>query len=297
MAPSTRRIRSVQWNCYKHFCQEFRLASIPCSDDQLSLHTCYLSKYLSYSSIINYLQAVIFVHKLSGYPPPSSSSAGVKLTLEGIKKKPVVKHVPRAPITLGLLGKMRLHLNLSIPNHVMLWSCFLLLFRTLLRVSHVTSSPHNLLVSDIKFTQSGMVVVIRSSKTNQGSAPPRFIPVAGLKNKQMCAVYWLKRWLDISPAPSSAPLFRLGQTAVSYNEFQVALATVVSKAGIKQKISSHSFRRGGATFLSAIGLPLEKIKERGGWKSNSVLTYIAEPIQVKMSRENMVSRVINDMLS
>lgn len=34
MAPSTRHIRNVQWTCYKHFCKEFKLASIPCSDNR-----------------------------------------------------------------------------------------------------------------------------------------------------------------------------------------------------------------------------------------------------------------------
>lgn len=297
MAPSTRRIRGVQWKCYKNFCQEYKLNCLPCSDDQSSLFASHLSRYLSYTSICNYLQAVGFIQKLYGLVPPSVSSDSVKLTLLGIKKKPNIGHELRAPITLGHLKKFKLQLVMSKPSHVMFWACLLLLFRSLLRVSHVTQSPHNLQVKDVKFISSGMVLIIHSSKTNQGSAPPRYIPIASLQNKSMCAVFWLKHWLSVKPAPSSAPLFRLNNQAMSYKVFQAALSALVSKAGINQKISSHSFRRGGATFLSAIGLPLDKIKERGGWKSDAILTYIAEPIQVKMKREGVVSRVINDMLS
>lgn len=49
--------------------------------------------------------------------------------------------------------------------------------------------------------------------------------------------------------------------------------------------------------MSAIGLPVEKIKDRGGWLSDAVLTYIAEPVQVKMNRECGVAKVINKMLN
>lgn len=202
----------------------------------------------------------------------------------------------RAPITLGILKKLRVQLNLSRSSHVMFWACLLLLFRSLLRVSHVIDSPHNLLVGDVKFIHSGIVLVIRSSKTSLCSAPPRYIPIASLQDKTMCAVFWLKHWLTLSQAKPSAPLFTMNQRPLSYNMFNSALSDLVRRAGIQQKISSHSFRRGGATFLSAIGLPLEKIKERGGWKSNAVLTYIAEPIQVKMKREGVVSNVIDEML-
>lgn len=142
-----------------------------------------------------------------------------------------------------------------------------------------------------------MVLVINSSKTTQTSSPPRYIPVAPLKDKAFCAVFWLKRWLMYAPASPSAPLFRLGRLPISYTTFQLALADLVSKAGIRQKISSHSFRRGGATSLSAIGKPIEQIKERGGWRSDVVLTYISEPIQVKMGREEVVSQVIDKLLS
>lgn len=297
MAPATQRIRRVQWTCYKQFCQEFRLASIPCSDNQLSLYASYLSRFLSYSSICNYLHAVILVHRLSHCLPPSVSSDSVKLTLQGLKRKPRIVHDPRAPITLGHLKRLLGQLDLTRKAHVMFWTCLLLLFRSLLRVSHVTLSPHNLLIDDVKFVDSGAVLVIRSSKTTLSSSPSRYIPLAPIRDKSMCVVFWLKHWLSMSPAPPSAPLFRLGNQAMSYRSFQEALSSLVSKAGITQKISSHSFRRGGATFLSAIGLPFEKIKERGGWKSNSVLTYIAEPLQVKMRREGVVSNVINELLN
>lgn len=297
MAPSTLRIRRVQWTCYRHFCQEHHLASIPCSDNQLSLFASYLTKYLSYSSICNYVHAVIFVHRLYGYQPPSVWSSSVKLTLLGIKRKPHIVHDPRAPITLGHLKKLKLKLDLSRPSHTMFWACMLLLFRSLLRVSHITDPPHNLRVQDVCFIEPGMVLVIHSSKTNQGSAPPRYIPIARLSYSSMCAFFWLKRWLTLNPAPFSAPLFSHNGSPISYKLFQSVLTSLVSSVGIKQKISSHSFRRGEPPSCRPLAFQLIKIKERGGWKSNAVLTYIAEPIQVKMKREHIIAGVLNKILN
>lgn len=64
---------------------------------------------------------------------------------------------------------------------------------------------------------------------------------------------------------------------------------------INANLSSHSFRRGGATFLSAIGFPLAaaSLKECGGWASDAVLKYISEPKYVKMARDMKVSKIID----
>lgn len=62
------------------------------------------------------------------------------------------------------------------------------------------------------------------------------------------------------------------------------------KAHISARLTSHSFRRGGASFLLSSGIPLSQIKERGGWKSNCVITYVSDPLYVRVKRELEVSR-------
>lgn len=64
---------------------------------------------------------------------------------------------------------------------------------------------------------------------------------------------------------------------------------MINHAGINDKILSHSFRHGGATFLSTIGMPVDKIKERGGWASNAVYKYISESMDVKAQRDGKVN--------
>lgn len=291
LAPSTVRIRTVQWNCYLRFCKKFGLEPLPCSDNQLSLLASFLSKHMTFGSVSNYLQAVVWVHRLKGLKPPSVSSDLVHMTMTGLKRvsRPPV---PKDPITFKHLKKMYYSLNLSSPLHVMFWSCILTLFRTLLRVSHVVDSPHVLLRRDVVFPPGGgMLVNVHSSKTKLPGSN-HIIPVSELSNSNLCAVYWVKKWISMYNHSPSDPLFTT-PNGLSYSMFRVALSRLLKAAGIKANLSSHSFRRGGATFLSAVGFPLSALKERGGWASDAVFKYINEPTYVKMARDVKVSKIID----
>lgn len=292
LAPATIRARKYQWSSYLEFCKKFKFKVFPCTNYQLSLYVSFLSYYLSYTSVINYLQGVILGHKFNGYVPPSVSSDEVKLALQGLKNDDVLT-VPRDPITLSHLKSFYFHLNITVNSQLMFWAALLLLFRSLLRVSHITDSPHYLRVGDVEIVGDGLVLKVFSSKCMKRSYSPRLIPIAPMECKKFCAVYWLKRWLSIYDGEPSAPLFSLNGAPLSYNAFNSALKKVVQRAGIKEKISSHSFRHGGATFLSTIGMPIEKIKDRGGWSSNAVYKYISESFDVKAQRDGKVARIID----
>lgn len=291
LAPSTIRMRIIQWKCYRRFCKRYLLKTLPCTDDQLSLFASCLSKYMTYGSVANYLQAVIWIHKLRGLVPPSVSANVVHMTLDGLKRTsrpPVAKD----PVTIRHLKSMYSSLNLSKPEHIMFWACILTLFRSLLRVSHVVDSPHVLLRRDVVFPPGGgMILSIRSSKT-KSRGKVHIIPVSELSKPDLCAAYWVKRWVTIHHHAPSEQLF-VTPSGFSYSKFSLALTRLVKAAGIQANLSSHSFRRGGATFLSAIGCPLSTIKERGGWVSQAVFKYICEPTYVKMARDAKVSKIID----
>lgn len=158
VAATTLRARLVQWNCYKKFCNKFRLPYIPCSSQRLSIYASYLASYMCYSSIITYLQAVVFYHKVNGYDPPSSSSPVMKLTMEGIKRTGKRSSRKRDPVRVSHLKRMYSSLNLKSDHDLLFWGMCLFLFRTLLRVSHVVESNHTVLVNDVKFKNWGMLI-------------------------------------------------------------------------------------------------------------------------------------------
>ena len=113
------------------------------------------------TSIVNCYQAVIFYHNVKGLPVAGWSD-------------------------------MDSYYMLSI------WTIILFLFKTLLGVSHVVTSPHTLLVKDIVFTSWGMIVNITSSKTLTIQwGKPHQIPVSSIENKALCPVYLLNFFLII----------------------------------------------------------------------------------------------------
>lgn len=297
VAPATLSARKTQLSCYYRFCRTFGLGKFPCSDYQLALYVAHLCKFMVSTSIANYVQGVIFAHKLKGILPPSVSSPAVKMTLQGVKRvKPGGDRI-RDPITIRHLSKFYSVLNCDLKLHHMLWACYLLLFRSLLRVSHVTESPHTLLAEDVKLTEGGLLIYVQSSKSSQFKGSPHIIPVACVSDVKLCAVCWLRSWLRRRKPLPKEPVFSLCDgSPMSYNSFQKYLKQIVTKAGITKRISSHSFRKGGATFLSSIGVPIQKIKERGNWSSDAVFKYLCEPLHVKIAQELKVASVF-DMCS
>lgn len=247
---------------------------------------------MKFASIVNYIQAVTLVHKLRNIEPPCVSSHAVRLTLQGAKRRLGSNPNPRRPVTIEILQRMFKCLDINVKIHVMFWASALLLFRSLLRVSHVIDSPHTLTVNDISWSEEGYDIKVRSSKT---SNVERVIPVRQINRKELCSVFWLKRWFSISRCKGNMPLFSVsGPKALSYSNFSRLLSNLLSSANVKSKITTHSFRQGGASFLSSIGVPLPKIKERGGgWKSNDVYLYISENFREKVQREKLVAAAID----
>lgn len=195
VAPSTLKNRRGQWRCYCRFCKKFKLCNLPCSDDQLSMYATFMSPMLSYSSLLVYLQAVIFVSKLYSVPAPSMSHPSVKLVLEGSKRVAPEVSSGASPITLELLKELYQGIDCARKTHCVLWASCLLMFFSLLRVSHVTDSIHSLKVEDVKTHDWGLMLSIRSSKTHRGGKPI-LLPVCKIPDKVYCPVYWISRLLS-----------------------------------------------------------------------------------------------------
>lgn len=232
VAPATMRARRTQINCYYRFCERFGLEKYPCLDFQLALYVTHLSKFMVFTSISNYIQGVLFFHKLKGWHPPSASSSQVKMTLQGVKRVKPGGVRPRDPITFKLLSRIYSVLDCELLGHHMFWACSLLLFRTLLRVSHVTESPHTLLAGDVKLSDKGMLICVQTSKSKQHKGTPHVIPVACISNRKLCAVCWLRSWLLRRKPLPHEPVFSFKNSKpLSYNLFQTCLNNVLTKAG------------------------------------------------------------------
>ena len=62
------------------------------------------------------------------------------------------------------------------------------------------------------------------------------------------------------------------------------------RAGLDaSKFSTHSLRRGGATFMRMSGASLQEIRERGDWKSGAVHEYLKLSLTERLSVDMKVA--------
>ena len=287
LAESTKKVREGQWACYLRFCKRFKLSPYCSSAHQASLYATFLSKSMVYSSICNYLHAVVYFHNLSGIKPPCLSAAELRTTLLGIKRRSRHNVNVKSPVYPRHLLSM--FTAVQSKHELIVYVASLLLFRCLLRVSHVTRSPHELKWSDVTFHGWGITVHVTSSKTNQYGTYTCDIPVSKVPDKRLCVSHWLRLFRKESGCVSQF-VFRQDGVRLSYTVFLKTLKALALRARIDvPNLGSHSFRRGGAAFLASLGMPLASIKDRGNWRSSCVFRYLQEPFEAKVSGDKWVA--------
>ena len=73
---------------------------------------------------------------------------------------------------------------------------------------------------------------------------------------------------------------------LTYSVFSKCLNSLVGLVG---DFSSHSLRKGGATFMSMLNCSVMEIKSRGLWKSDCVYKYILPTLSAKKATDMKVA--------
>jgi hypothetical protein len=160
------------------------------------------------------------------------------------------------------------------------WSACLVSFYGLLRPGNIAvtglfdTSKHVRRV-DLMPCSWGYLLCLRHTKTIV-SLVLSFLKLTGIYVQQQpfrhtCIYLHLTRGADLF-----GPLLFTGKGSVfTYNFFRQRLHSIFVQAGIDDSNNKgHFFRRGGATWLSRIGVPVNQIKDIGYWSSIAVLRYI-----------------------
>lgn len=264
-----------QWDCYVRFCHSKGLKLFPCDPKRISIYVAFHAKYMKPSSIIAYLQGLVFQHIIQGLEPPNLAHPLVKSTIEGVKNKLGRHSTQKDPLFLHHLSRMKDFVIKSDQPMWLTWVASLLMFRCLLRVGQVVTSPHTLLRKAVTFTEFGCILTLLSSKTQSTDDPPARIPINSMSSSKVCVVYYLKKLFRKFPANQSEPLFSSPSCkSLSYSVFSSKLAYLLRVSGCVGNFSSHSLRRGGATSMSQLGFSIADIKSRGRWRSTCVNRYI-----------------------
>ena len=142
-------------------------------------------------------------------------------------------------------------------------------------------------VKDIVWTAEGMDVYIRSSKTIQFRERTIVVPVLVSPNSLLCPCRFLHSYMAWAMLKPEDLLF-----PYTYNMFASRLQRLCKQAGLVGVYSTHSLRRGAATFLSKF-LPLHDVKAYGDWKSWAVLLYISDNYANRRLKDKVVARELS----
>lgn len=272
------------------FCREYGFPVFPCTVSQATDYISLLGLFMKHSSVLTYYQAVLFMHRLAGFDAPPLNLPLLRSVLTGILNKENGTSVKKDPFTPTLLSRVYKIVKLYLHDELLAWVGLLLMFRSLLRVSHVVCSPHTLHRCDVKFLCWGVIIIVRSSKTSRKYLPSFEIPIYARNNHVLCPVWWLKLLFEEFPRKPDDYLFSTNNVhSLSYNSFRRIFKIFCNRAGIVGNFASHSLRRGGATFMSKIGLPVTEIKDRGLWSSNVVFEYIKPSVEHRRDVDEVFS--------
>ena len=275
-----------RWNRYNDFCDEFGLLALPASVETICLYLTQLMKKLCYITIVNYLSSVWVLHDYMGFKHVDPSTFLIQATLKGIKR--LIGNEARQvdPLSPQDLHKIYDTLDMSDWSDFQFWVAVVLSYRCLLRVGHVTLSPHSLRVRDISFWKGGMDVSLHSSKTIQCKERVNRIPVVEAVNSVLCPVAALRIYLGRSGRGPDCHLF-----TYTYRTYSARLKKACAQAGLVGDFGSHSLRRGSATFLATF-LPLHQVKAYGDWRSWSVLLYLADDYKSRKNKDWLVADML-----
>ena len=246
----------------------------------MALFVAYLNeeKYAA-GTIVTFVSAINFVHRLYGMPP-SSNAFLMQKAIAGVKNyKATIEK--RLPITVSILHRITSaleHTAKSVYQTTIYKSMFLLAFAAFLRVGETTASNKNtenvLKLGDLhKYTNSdGIMLKFKHFKHSKGRLVSIKVPRRG---EVFCPVDAVESYLVQRRSFLSEFVFCwLSGERVKKEQFDQMLKTVIKFIGLDSQVyTSHSFGIGAACHAISLGYSDAQIREMGRWQSDAFKSY------------------------
>ncbi|CAC5369965.1 unnamed protein product [Mytilus coruscus] len=123
------------------------------------------------------------------------------------------------------------------------------------------------------------------------------IPLFKIDDSILCPVTAYNRMCRVIPAPEESPAFVIKRNAslktVTYKQFQSKLKRIISLTSRDPRLySTHSFRRGVASFAFQARVPSELIQLHGDWASDAYKLYFYFTMQEKISVAESMAKLL-----
>lgn len=271
---STRRAYRADWKYFVQWCEQEGLQSMPAQIPTIAGYMIYLSKTHKAATLDRKILSIKQAHAFYGHPIDKNDTI-LRDTMIGIKNTIGTTQTTKAPILTEDLKCMVSHCgdNLIGKRNRAL---FLLGFSGAFRRSELVS----LKGKDLKFTDNGLEVTLRKSKTDQ-QGKGCVVPIPYGSNFETCPVRSMKKWLDSSGIvdgfifPSITKSGKINEKALGGNY----IATMIKKnPHIKDKdmdFSGHSLRAGFCTQAAINNIPMHScMKQARQKKIETHLKYV-----------------------
>ncbi|XP_077778977.1 integrase/recombinase xerD homolog [Podarcis muralis] len=285
VAPSTLRSYKKAWGDFMGF--RFRLSGLsynvpPTTDDVL--------QYLSHLDDLGrapktlkiHVAAISFFSKATFAHDPCGDFM-IRRAIEGWSRLQPPRDEGRKPISYGLLSQIRKKLRLICWSRFearLFSAAYAIAFFGALRVGEVVfevsarGPNRGLLCEDVQLSSSSVSVLIRQSKTDQAGKGV-LVKLTASTQQGPCPVKDTRRYLDLRPPGPGPFLIHEDGSPMSRYQFTRVLRKAIEACGLSAlEYAAHSFRIGAATTAAHLGLPADRIKEMGRWRSNAYKSYI-----------------------
>jgi len=254
----------------KHFarwCEGFGYSALPASPKTLEGYVADLAAAgRKPSTITQRLAAIRKLHETADLESPTGHPR-VREAMKAARKTLGTRPEKKAPATVERIAAMLAHVDRSTVSGKRDAALLLFGFASAMRRSELVA----LQVEDLELTPSGLLVLIRKSKTDQ-TGEGMLRPVL-FGREETCPAKALAVWLEaagITEGPVFRSVDRSGKVRPSLSAGMVA--RIVKKYATKvpglkpSDFAGHSLRSGVATSSSERGASLQAIANLGGWK-------------------------------
>ena len=250
------------------------IVPVPASDQVVARYAAYLARRLKPSSIKQYLNIIRLLHLECQLPNPCEDSWYLKITLAGIDKVKGTEIKRKQPVTPEQLLVLQSKLDFASNNDCIFWAACLTMFFGLLRKSNLFGpdsegwkKDKHLTRNCVRVSDIGLKIICVWSKNNQSRERVHTITLERLTGHSLCPVAAVENMYHVL-GEKEADSKAFPMTGSAFNKKFRALL------GGCESVSSHSLRRGGATWALSCGTPGEIVKIMGDWKSACYLNYL-----------------------
>ncbi|MGW1613054.1 tyrosine-type recombinase/integrase [Streptomyces sp. NPDC002285] len=278
----TRRAYERGWAQFADWCTAHGRNALPATPQTLAEYVSALvDEDKAPSTIEQAMAAIRTAHRYAGHRGlPETDQARAVLRVHKRERAERGQRKRKAPaVVLDVLRAMVDALDIETITGVRDRALIVLGFAMMGRRSELAA----LRASDLVFTDDGLTVLVRSSKTDQDAVGAE-VKIPYGSHPSTCPVRTLRAWLAALSEHGfdEGPVFRritrhghLQDGAMSGAAINERVKVLAERAGVEgaEKFTAHGLRAGGPTEAARRGVPVAHIAEHGRWSKASPVVH------------------------